>query len=298
MKVYYEKKTKKVKVISFFAKLFIFASIVGGIVFVAQQFEYLKYALRFKIDIRNAAVVLFGLGVVLLIIAKILNKRKNVKFDGNVIKFCVNNYIEHEFDLKKIDEMFNYRDSENITYGLQNAIAFRFHKNETWETIDSSLYNSKTKKSSIELIRDINVAYASIKTQRALKEMSNTKGIRFRYLTIELGKEANIDERNAALKDFEKLFKGYSNTYGSFQLDRLVLTNDSFLHNKERIASKNNGDYIRVVPVYSGINTDFLKSDFIEFYNAQDELKTTIDLTQVVNGELFKSICLAVFDLK
>ncbi|MDL2211296.1 hypothetical protein LJB88_00250 [Erysipelotrichaceae bacterium OttesenSCG-928-M19] len=297
MNIYYDKVALRVKIISFFAKLFLLIAFLGALVFSLQHFNILNYYTSYNSLIKYVAITIFVIALVLFIIKKLVNRRKNVRFDGEVIKFCVNNYVEHEFALKQIDEMFNYRSIPEITYGMQDALAFRFHKNETWETITSTLKNPKTKESSIVLIKDINTAYAKIKSQRAVGKMTSSQGVRFRYLSLGKDKEYTIDDYNAALKKFEATFKDYNNTYGDFEIDRLVITNDSLYHNKYRVASINDGDYIKVRMAHDA-NDKYYISEYIDFYNNHNDLVLTIDLTLVVNAELFKTLCLSVFTVQ
>jgi len=294
MNIYYEKVATKVKVIGFFAKLFIFLGIVAGVVFALQHFEVLNYYTSYQTYIKYSAIALFVFGVLLLIISMIVNKRKNIRFDGQVIKLCVNNHVEHEFDLKKVDEIFNYRSLPMITYGLQDSLAFRFHKNDIWETISSDLKNSRTKQSSIHLINDITEAYARIKSQRAIVEMNSSQGIRFRYLSLGHDKEYTQDDYNEKLREFEATFKNYNNTYGGFSMDRLVITNDSLYLNKNRVANINEGDYA-VARSLHNYNEQYHTSDIIDIFNKNDDLILSVDLTLVINSELFKSLSLSVF---
>lgn len=293
MDIYYEKISGKVKVLGAFAKIFLVLAIIAGVIFALQQFDILNYYTSYKTYIKYAAIALIVLSILFFIIRKIVNKRKNIRFDGKIIKFCVNNYVEHEFDLKQIDEMFTYRTIPEITYGMQDALAFRFHKNDTWETITSELKNGK-KQSSIVLIKDIKAAYAHIKTQRALNQLSSSQGVRFRYLALNSEDNPTTDDYNNTLRKLEETFKNYTNTYGDFNLDRLVITNDSLYHNKYRIASINDSDYIKIRSLHNN-NDNYCVSDVIDFYNHKDELIISIDLTLVINADLFKSLCLSVF---
>ncbi|MEG0364455.1 MAG: hypothetical protein RR577_02385, partial [Erysipelotrichales bacterium] len=224
MNIYYDKKSTKTKVLGFFSVIFLLLSAVSGALLLAYTFKFITEYKEYLFYLQVAFVVFLVLMILFFIFKKVSNKRKNVRFDGRIIKLCVNNNVEHEFDLRKLDEIFNYRNDQTMTYGLQNALAFRFHKNEIWETIENDLYNKKTKKNSLELIRDINTAYALIKSQRALKEINAKQGVRFRYLKVKDVEDANLDEKNNALRQFEQTLNNYSNTYGGMDVERLVIT--------------------------------------------------------------------------
>lgn len=295
MNIYYEKKKGVVKFLSFLVGLVFVVGIAGFVIYGLQEFKIMTYYKSYHNIILYGAIALVVFCLILLIIRKITNKRKNVRFDGQMIKFCVNNYVEHEFDLRKVDEIINYRTKPEITYGLADAIAFRFHKNEIWTTITSELYDSKHKKNSMQLIRDINQTYAHIKSQRAIKQMSSSQGVRFRQLS--LAEDKTKDDYNEMLKKLEKTFTQYSNTYGDFDLTRLVVTNDSLYVNKDRTVTINEGDYIKVKSLHNH-NDNYYTSEEIEFYNREDKLILTIDLTLVINAELFKTLCLSVFTTK
>ncbi|MDF9867749.1 hypothetical protein OKW22_001327 [Bacilli bacterium PM5-3] len=293
MNIYYEKTDVKVKVISFISAIVLIVGFLAAIAFALQYFDILKYYTSYHTYLKYAAIGLIVLGIILLIIKKIINKRKNVRFDGEVIKLCINNYVEHEFDLRKIDEIFNYRTNPEIPYGMQDALAFRFHKNDIWETVTSSLKNSKTKQSGVTLVKDINEAYAKIKSQRALAKMNSSQGVRFRYLSINNEKNSKEDYNNKLI-EFEKTFKDYNNTYGGFDVERLVVTSDALYVNKHREATINDSDYVLLRKNHNNNETYFI-SDYLDFYNKNDELIISIDLTLVVNSELFKELCLSVF---
>lgn len=292
MEIYYEKIKIKVKVIRFFARLLMLIGVAGGVLFALQYFEIIQYYLTYHQLIKIASLSIIGISIFMFLLSIVMNKRDNVRFDGQVVKFYENFKELHEFDLRKIDEIFNYRSNKEIPYGYQNSIAFRFHKNEVWETINDDLYNKKTKKSSVQLIRDINEAYAKIKTERALSEMTSEQGIRFRYLGI--NKSEGKEEINNHLVEFEKTFKNYTNAYGEFELNRLVITNDSIYLNKEKIASINNGDYAKERELQN-YNIKYLNSSVIDIFDKNDKIITSIDLTLVINAQLFKSLCLSVF---
>lgn len=296
MRIYYEKQKFIVVFLKFLAFIAFLATIFFGIIFGLQHYrivyDYLEYQDQIQLLIIGCGILF----VVLYIIARVVKKRKNIRFDGRTIKFCINNYVESEFDLKKIDELFKYRSSPKIDYGYQDALAFRFHKNDIWENIDSSYTNLKTKEKSSVLISEINQAYAYIKSQRVIKQISPSQGVRFRYLTLE-DSNANDEEYNNVLKELESSFHNYTNTYGNFNLDRLVVTNDSLYYNRDKIASIKNGCFVDIKKV-NPENKKYLSSEKILFLNRRNELIISIDTTRVVNSELFKTLVLSIFPYK
>ena len=293
MNIYYEKVAFKVKFVAFLAKLALLLGIVGALVYALQYFEVIDNFIKQQSLILFGTTGLFVLGFLLFIIKNIINKRKNVRFDGEVIKLCLNNYVEHEFDLRKIDEIFNYRTKADIAYGLHDGLAFRFHKNDIWETITASLTDSKNKQSGITLIKDINDAYAKLKSKRALAQMSSDQGVRFRYLTLGEG-EHSQEDYNKQLVEYEKTFKDYNNTYGGFDLDRLVVTTDALYFNKHREASVKKGDYA-IIRNDNKDNDQYYASSIVDFYNKEAELLISIDLSLVVNAKLFEELAKAIF---
>lgn len=295
MDTYFEKTLTRVKIIRFFIWI-VFILLLTSLVLLGLNFFRIidiyytrATTIRTKMVFAYLIVGLFILWLVLLIVKKVLNKRRNIKFDGTIISFCHGKEIEYEFDIKKIDELFNYRSNEEIPYSYHDAMVFRFHKNEVWTSIDSTLYNQVSKKSSIQLIREINDVYANIKFQRAIKELDESQGVRFKYLKV-----GNEQDFNEVLTSFEKSFASYNNTYGAFESDRIVITKNSLYYNKECIATINNGDYMCVKPFE--FKDDYYHSDVLEFYNKDDILIKEIDLALVVNSQLFKTLAKAIFE--
>jgi len=77
-------------------------------------------------------------------------------------------------------------------------------------------------------------------------------------------------------------------------MDRLVITNDSLYLNKNRVANINEGDYA-VARSLHNYNEQYHTSDIIDIFNKNDDLILSVDLTLVINSELFKSLSLSVF---
>lgn len=292
MKIYYAKKSGFVKFINFLNTIMFILILIAIAFYLLQRYEiYTNYSEYYSFSL-YVAIILAILWFLLVILSAVVNKRKNIRFDGQIIQFCTNNNVEHEFDIRKIDEIFNYRSNPHITYGFQDCMAFRFHKNEIWTTINSNLRNKKTNKTSIELIRDINKAYADIKSQRAIKQMSSEQGVRFKMLSLE--GEADKDQYNNALKEFEQTFNTYSNTYGEFNTKKIVITNESIFIDNVKLASINKRDYVIVKPIHKE-NDNYLVSDNLIFYNKEDEQIGDIDLTLVMNADLLKVLVLSLF---
>lgn len=296
MRIYYEKYKFSVILLKLLTFVALIATIFFGAIYALQHFRiYLDY-LEFQDQIQYLIFVSAIAFLVLLIITKVINKRKNIRFDGKTIKFCINNYEESEFDLRKIDELIKYRSSTKIKYGYQDALAFRFHKNDIWENIDSSFTNKKTKEKSSVLINEINQAYAYIKSQRIIKEISPSQGVRFRYLILDNNK-ASDDDYDNTLKELEHSFDNYTNTYGGFNLDRLVVTNESLYYNRDMLASLRSGCFV-TIRMINPMKKNFLNSEKLLFINRNNELIISIDTTRVINSELFKTLILSVFPYK
>lgn len=292
MKIYYVKKSGFVKFINFLNTIMFILILIALTFYLLQRFEiYTDYSEYYSYSL-YAAIIIAILWFFLVILAAVINKRKNITFDGQIIQFRVNKTVEHEFDIRKIDEIFNYRSTPHITYGFQDSMAFRFHKNEIWTTINSSLRNLKNNKSSIELIRDVNNAYANIKSQRAIKQMSSDQGVRFKMLSLPM--QADRDQYNNALKEFEQTFNSYSNTYGDFITKKIVITNDTIYIDGVKLASINERCYAIAKPFHQQ-NDNYLVSDTLIFYNKDDEQIGEIDLTLVMNAALFKELALSLF---
>lgn len=296
MKIYYEKQKFLAIFLKFMAILATFSTLSLIMMVILQSYKYIDYYLEYQQSIQLAAIISSVLLVFFIITYNIVKKRKNIRFDGKTIQFCINNYVESEFDLRKLDELFKYRSIKNIKYGYQDALAFRFHKNDVWESIDSSYTNLKTNEKSIVLLNDINQAYAYIKSQRVIKQISPSQGVRFRYLVLE-SVNASKEDYDNALKEFENTFSKYTNTYGGFNLDRLVITSDSLYYNRDKVASTKSGCYVSISKINED-NKKYLFSEIINFLNKNNELIISIDTTRVVNNELFKTLVLSVFTLK
>ncbi|MEG0364242.1 MAG: hypothetical protein RR577_01305, partial [Erysipelotrichales bacterium] len=88
----------------------------------------------------------------------------------------------------------------------------------------------------------------------------------------------------------------YSNTYGGMDVERLVITSQGLYYNKEEVVNKDE-HFIKVRDVLGGVNESYLKSQYVDFFDRNNEVVLSIDLTLVVNSELFKTLALAVFDL-
>lgn len=297
MKIYYEKQKFLVSFLKFLAVLtFLSTAALITITLMKPEYifdiDYIEYQYIFEIS----AIISAVLFIFFVVIRMIIKRRKNIRFDGSTIQFCINNYVESEFDLKKLDELFKYRNTPNIKYGYQDALAFRFHKNDVWESIDSTYTNHKTRDKSNVLINDINQTYARIKAHRVIQQISPSQGVRFRYLVLEDNKASDEDYDNA-LKEFESTFSKYTNTYGGFNLDRLVITSDSLYYNRDKIASSQNICFVSVNKINKD-NKNYLSSEKLNFINKDNELIISIDTTRVVNNELFKNLVLSIFTQK
>jgi hypothetical protein len=289
MEVYYDKQKISVKICRFFSKLLLLVGIImisySGLLYFKVLTSFNDY---FNIITFGAIALLIG-GIVFFIISKLINKRKNIRFDGTIIRFCVNKEVEHEFNIRNIDELFNFRSDSRIPFGSQDNLAFRFHKNEVWEVIPSN-YLSRKKQTSSFLINDINNVYANIKLNRSIKEIDDTQGVRFIYLSV------NDDQDiNSELQNFEKTFTQYGNTYGAFESNRVVLTNDSIYYNKKCLASINNKDYIKLRK-HDIIEDKYYHSDIVDIYNNNDDLIMSLDLTLMMNALYFKLLLLTIFE--
>ncbi|MDR1781869.1 MAG: hypothetical protein LBR40_02605 [Bacilli bacterium] len=291
MEIYYEKQRFIAKFLRFIGKLLLLIAILVFLYVLLLHLNVVSYYRSYSLYIIIGAWILLVLGFIFLILAAKANKRKNIRFDGTIIKFCFGREVEHEFNIKNIDEMFNYRLNKDIPFGFSDSLAFRFHKNEVWESISSKFYTKKGN-SSLILINDINSVYANLKLNRSIKEIDDTQGVRFAYLSLK--DEKDVDHQ---LKNFEKTITQYGNTYGSFENERVVVTIDSIYYNKKNMASTLKKDYIRIKK-HEGNHAQYHQNDIIEFYNSNDELIKAFDTTLMINGLYFKLLVKTIFEEK
>jgi adenylate cyclase len=60
------------------------------------------------------------------------------------------------------------------------------------------------------------------------------------------------------------------------------------------IVNVKDGAYLKVRE--ADTNSNYYQSDILDFYNIDDELVKTIDLTYVVNAQLLKTLAKAIFE--
>lgn len=293
MSIYYDKKPFSAKFMNFFAFIFFFGGLLAYLLYFAHQYNYVSRYKEYQLMILIAAIALTFLWLLCLILGSVLNRRKNILFDGTNIKFRVKRNVEHEFDIRLIDEMINFRSNRKVEYGYQDKMAFRFHKNEIWTTIDSSLYNKKQKVSSVQLIKDIEEAYAKIKMERVKDILNTNQGVRFRMLSLE-GEEVTKEDYGNAFLDFGRNINNYSNTYDPFITNKIVVTKDAIFIGKDRVASASDGDYVYFKPIIK-TTSKYMYSEMIEFYNRKGELIYSLESNLIVNSEFFKMLTQSIF---
>lgn len=297
MEIYYEKQKFAAKLFKFLSRLCLVVAILLAIYTALLYFNLINYYHSYFNYIAGGAIAALILTIFFLILEIRANKRKNIRFDGTIIKFCLGREVEHEFNVKNIDEMFNFRSTAKIPFGYSDSLAFRFHKNEVCESITSA-YQTKKGTSSLNLIEDINSVYANLKLNRSIKEIDETQGVRFIYLSLAEAEQDDLLAVDKELKNFEKTITHYGNTYGAFESERVVVTSDSVYYNKKNLASTLHRDYIRIKRHDSANSEDYHHNDIIEFYNHHDELIKRFDTTLMINGLYFKLLICTIFEEK
>ncbi|WP_423363631.1 hypothetical protein [Mycoplasma sp. P36-A1] len=304
MNIYTKVINQKVKVAYTFAKVFFVLAIASAIINGLVHFQIIRTFQPYKTFDIYITIVLLVLAILTLVIAKATDKRDNILYDGTNIKFRTNKKINEEYKLKDIEQMVPIRKDLGIAYGMCNALAFRMSKDSNWILITSEYYRKgrkiKDAKTSIELIKTILSDYSTIKTQRAIKEIDDQKGVIFSYLIIKDKSMNDIDVRNAYLKKFEAQILNSNphsdNTkYGDFLPNKLVLTKDSLYINKTLVATIKESDYVEIRTKFKRASEDYYTYDIIDFYDKNSRLIISIDLALVINSEFFKSMVKSIF---
>ena len=138
-----------------------------------------------------------------------------------------------------------------------------------------------------------------MKTQRFINDAQASKAVRFIYLVTPKEMD-NLDERNNCLKKFETIIKESNassdpNNYGIFRPNNLDVSKDSLYINKKLVATSKENYYIKIRSKYPTAASDFYAYEVIDFYNHEDKLVVSIDLTLVINSEFFKMLVKSIF---
>jgi len=285
------------------ALVFIILGLIVGAIALLMHLDILTFFNNLFKYILIAGCILLAIGLLIALFNKISDKRENITFDGTTINFRTNNKVTQSYQIKDIEQMIPYRSQQGIAYGLANALAFRMAKDQPWVTIDSSYRDLKNKKkytSSIHLIKSIVQDFSSLKTQRAIPEIDENKGVRFTYLIVKDTSMNSVDTRNEYLKTFEQQLldsnESTDNThYGNFTPNKLIVTKDALFVNKTMVATNKENNYVNFRSKFNAAKDDFYFYEVADFYNSNHEIICSIDLALVINSDFFKMLIQSVF---
>lgn len=303
MNIYTKKINPRIKLTYIISSILLVIALILAIIYLLMYFDIVKVFNQFETIDLYLAIGVAVLAFIILLIAFSKDKRENILYDGQSIKFRINRKVVADYPLKDIEQMMPYRSEQGIAYGMANALAFRMDKEKPWISIDNTFYKKSRREKytrSITLIKEITLDYAKIKTQRAIKEIDDHKGVRFTYLIIKDESMNSIDVRNTYLKRFESEIinanpnKQYSG-YGDFVPNSLTITRDSLYINKVLVATIKENDFIKIRSKFNKAVNEFYSYDIVDFYNKKGKLILSIDLALVINSEFFKSMLRSVF---
>lgn len=246
-------------------------------------------------------LIAFALFILFFMYIKVMKRSFELHHDKIISKY--KNEIETSINFEDIKEVYRCRtlaQKAMVPYGLLDVFCYRESKDDYWKVIRPVLYEGSKKYRGLDLIEAMIDKYVEANINNALNDLEKGNPIEFDYLEYPKGismlnKRDNFDRTILSLSEKPLVNNNHTEKakhYLDVDTQKIVLTKDSITIDNMVYFEKGDEIVLQTYNLGGFIGKkpkDFEVGKVITITNNGKE-KISIDLTRLINGDLFLEI--------